>query len=250
MTTIVVTGATGSVGGQVVAQLAGRRGVEVRAVARNARALGDLARRHGVEPCVADLTAPETLAPAVEGAEAVFLVYPSVAGDGVAADTIAALSRARRLVYLSAIGVPPRPDDTASGILASHALLERLVRDAAKEWTFVRGGGFATNTLAWAEQVRRGDEVRWFGRSIARPLVHEADLAEVAVRALLEEGHEGAVYEITGPERVTHEQQVAAIGAALGRPLRFVDVGRRRRRRCSTACRPTWRGASSGRRWR
>lgn len=230
MTTIVVTGATGSVGGQVVAQLAGRD-VEVRAVGRNARALGDLARRHGVEPYVADLTAPDSLAPAVDGADAVFLVFPSVAGDAVAAETVAELGRARRIVYLSAIGLPPdTPDDADTsdeprGILGSHALLERLVRRGAKEWTFLRGGGFATNTLAWAGQIRRGDEVRWFGPRIARPLVHEADLGAVAVRALLEEGHQGAVYELTGPERVTQEQQVAAIGAALGRPLRFVDVG-------------------------
>lgn len=224
MATIVVTGATGSVGGVVVAQLAGR-GVEIRAVARNARRLGDLARRYGVEPHVADLTAPDSLAPVLDGADAVFLVFPSVAGDAVAPDTVAQLARARHLVYLSALGVPPDGEDTAGGILGSHALLERLVREAGTEWTLVRGGGFATNTLVWADQVRRGDEVRWFGPRIARPLVHEADLAAVAVRALLEEGHDGAVHELTGPERVTQEQQVAAIGAALGRPLRFVDVG-------------------------
>jgi uncharacterized protein YbjT (DUF2867 family) len=224
MTTIVVTGATGSVGGQVVAQLAGR-GLEVRAVARNARALGDLARRHGVEPYVADLTAPDSLAPAVDGAHAVFLVFPSVAGDAVAAETVAELGRAPRIVYLSAIGLPPDTADTSTGILGSHALLERLIRHAAKEWTFLRAGGFATNTLAWAGQIHLGDEVRWFGPRIARPLVHEADLAAAGIRALLDEGHQGAVYELTGPERVTQEQQVAAIGAALGRPLRFVDVG-------------------------
>lgn len=225
--TIMVTGATGKVGGQVVAQLAGT-GARVRAVGRDAATLDDLAARNGAEPVVADLTDPASLEPALAGVDAVFLVFPSVAGDHAAPETVAALTaQARRVVYLSAAGTTEDPDAQAGGtIMGSHALLERLVRSSATEPTFLRASGFASNTLGWAEQTRAaGDEIRWFGPDITRSLVHEADLAAVGVRALLDDGHVGATYHLTGPEQLTQVQQVEALGAALGRPLRFVDLG-------------------------
>lgn len=224
MRTVVVTGATGKVGGQVVAQLAGT-GVRVRAVGRDGERLAALGRLHGVEPFAADLGDAARVREAAEEADAVFLVFPSVVGDGFAAEAVAALTVAPRVVYLSAMGLPDDPDDDPGGILGSHVLLERLVRESAREWTFLRSGGMAGNTLGWAEQIRRGDELRWFGPHVSRPLVHEADLAAVGVRALLESGHHGASYELSGPEHVTQERQLADIAAAVGRPLRFVDVG-------------------------
>ncbi|HEV7652601.1 MAG TPA: NAD(P)H-binding protein [Actinophytocola sp.] len=225
MTTIVVTGATGSVGGQVLAQLAGT-GVTVRAVGRDALTLGDAAARHQAQPVVADLTDPASLRAALDGADAAFLVFPSVAGDDAAPGTIAALTAAvPRIVYLSAHGVPDSPDLADGAILASHALLEQLIRKSATEWTFLRAGGFATNTLGWAGQIRAGDELRWFGPRITRSLVHEADLAAVGVRALLDEGHDHAAYHLTGPAQLTQTAQLDTIAAVLGRPLRFVDLG-------------------------
>jgi uncharacterized protein YbjT (DUF2867 family) len=223
--TIVVTGATGRVGGQVLAQLAGT-GATVRAVARDRARLAAVAARHGARPFPADLTEPDTLGPALDGADAVFLVFPSVVGDAAAEGTVAALAeRARRIVYLSAFGVPDSGPPPAGGIMGSHALLERLVAASAREWTILRSSGFAANTLAWAEQTRGGgDAVRWFGPGITRALVHEADLAAVGVRALLDGGHHGARHHLTGPQQLTQAEQLAAIGTALGRPLRFVEL--------------------------
>jgi uncharacterized protein YbjT (DUF2867 family) len=227
--TIVVTGATGRVGGQVVAQLAGS-GITVRAVGRNLATVSAATARYGAEPFAADLTDPATLAPALDGADAAFLVFPSVAGDHAAPATVATLAEhVRRVVYLSAFGVPddPAPPTTpsAGGIMGSHALLESLIAASAKEWTFLRASGFAANTLVWAAQTNGGgDELRWFGPGITRSLVHEADLAAVGVRALLDDGHHRARYHLTGPEQLTQAQQVAAVGAALGRPLRFIEL--------------------------
>jgi uncharacterized protein YbjT (DUF2867 family) len=223
--TIVVTGATGRVGGQVLAQLAGT-GATVRAVARDPARLAAVAARHGARPFAADLTDPDSLGPALDGADAVFLVFPSVVGDPAAERTVAALAeRARRIVYLSAFGVPDRGPAPADGIIGSHALLERSIAASAREWTFLRSAGFAANTLAWAAQTRGGGaEVRWFGPGITRALVHEADLAAVGVRALLEDGHQGARHHLTGPQQLTQAEQLATIGAALGRPLRLVEL--------------------------
>lgn len=224
--TIVVTGATGRVGGRALAHLA-RTGVTLRAVARDADRLAAAAERHGAEPVVADLTDPATLGPVVDGADAVFLVFPSVVGDPAAARTVAALAGgARRIVYLSAHGAE-RADPGAGGIMGSHALLEREIAAAASEWTFLRASGFAANTLGWAAQLRGGDTLRWIFPGAARALVHEDDLAAAGVAALLDDGSAGlvgATPHLSGPEQLTQAAMLDAIGAATGRTLRYEEV--------------------------
>ncbi|WP_169952545.1 SDR family oxidoreductase [Microbispora sp. H11081] len=225
--TVLVTGATGRVGGQVVAQLAGAGDVRIRALSRDpaaaSAALGPKAEVVG-----GDLAIPDTLSAALDGVDAVFLVFPSVAADRAARNLVPTLTaRARRIVYLSAHGVPDEPDHRAEpdgGIIGSHAHLEGLIAASAAEYTFLRSSGFAANTLAWAWQIRRSDVLRWFLPDARRALVHEADLAAVALRALTEDGHHRMAYHLTGPEQLTQVEQLAAIGAALGRALRFEEI--------------------------
>lgn len=78
----------------------------------------------------------------------------------------------------------------------------------------------------WAEQIRASGVVRWpYGRA-ARSLIHERDIADVAVRALTEGGHAGARYVLTGPDALTQTEQVAVIGEAIGRPVRWEELSR------------------------
>jgi uncharacterized protein YbjT (DUF2867 family) len=212
--TILVTGATGRVGGQVTAQLAAA-GARVLAVAR-----------HPVDGVVAgDLTRPETLEPVLSGVDAAFLVFPSVAGDAAAATLVDTLTAAvPHVVYLSAFGVPDAPDRNAAAdgtIMGSHAYVEGLLAASSGTATFLRASGFAANTLGWAPQIRAGDVLRWFHPDARRALVHEADLAAVAVRCLLGDVPAGGRHHLTGPQQLSQVEQLAAIGAALGRPLRF-----------------------------
>jgi uncharacterized protein YbjT (DUF2867 family) len=200
----------------VVARLA-EAGVTVRALSRNPGS--------GV---VGDLTAPDSLKSAADGVDAVFLVFPSVAADESAAELITTLANhTGRIVYLSAHGVPEPPSGTAEpdgGIIGSHAYLESLIARSGMAWTFLRASGFAANTLMWADQLRNGDVLRWFHGGATRAPVHEDDLAAVGVRALLAAGHEHAGYHLTGPQQLTQIEQLQAIGAALGRSLRFEEL--------------------------
>jgi uncharacterized protein YbjT (DUF2867 family) len=225
--TVLVTGATGRVGGQVVARLAETGKARVRALSRDPGAAPATLKRDA-EVVSGDLAAPETLAAALDDIDSVFLVFPSVTADGAARELVTALTEnVRRIVYLSAHGVPDEPDEHAEpngGILGSHAHLEGLIAASATEYTFLRASGFATNTLGWAEQVRRSDVLRWFFPEVRRALVHEADLAAVGVRALLEDGHDHMSYHLTGPEQLSQVEQLHAIGEALGRPLRFEKI--------------------------
>lgn len=226
MRTVLVTGATGRVGGQVVAQAAAagvRPRVLTRDPARAAKLMGE-----DVEVVGGDLSRPDAMAGALDGVRAVFLVFPSVVADEAARGLVSVLAgRVDRIVYLSSAGVPDQPDEGAEPdgtIVGSHAHLEGLIAASGAEYTFLRSSGFAANTLGWAEQIRRSDVLRWFHPEAKRALVHEADLAAVGVRALTEDGDVRGAHHLTGPEQLTQAQQLQAIGDALGRSLRFEEL--------------------------
>jgi uncharacterized protein YbjT (DUF2867 family) len=212
---IFVIGATGKVGRHVVSGLL-ERDAEVRALARDPDA-ADLPE--GADTVPGDLSDPGGLADHLGGVEAVFLVWPFLTGDGAneVADTLARYTR--RIVYLSAEAAARRPE-------SFWALVERAIERAATEWTFLRPTGFAANTLMWGDQIRESGVVRWIYGQASRSLIHERDIAAVAVRALTEDGHAGARYVLTGPETLTQVEQVYAIGDAIGRPLRWEELSR------------------------
>jgi uncharacterized protein YbjT (DUF2867 family) len=212
---IFVIGATGKVGRHVVAGLV-EQNVAVTALARDPGAAG---LSSSIEVVAGDLLAPEGLTADLDGAEAVFLVWPFFSAEG-ARDVVDVLARhARRIVYLSAEAARRRPE-------SFWAAVERAIARSAAEWTFLQPTGFAANTLMWADQIRASDVVRWPYGQAARSLIHERDIAAVAVRALTEDGHAGARYVLTGPETLTQVEQVHAIGDAIGRPLRWEELSR------------------------
>jgi uncharacterized protein YbjT (DUF2867 family) len=170
---ILVTGATGTVGRQVVTQLR-ERGLPVRAVTRDPASAGLPA---GVEVVRGDLADPASLEPHLAGADPVFLVWPFTApglAAGLGARVAEMLARhVTRVVYLSAQAAAGRPD-------SFWATMERLIEASGAAWTFLRPTGFAANTLMWADQIRGQGVVRWPYGAATRSLVHESDLAAVA----------------------------------------------------------------------
>jgi len=211
---IVVTGATGNVGGNVVRQLldAGER---VRAVTRSP---GTARLPQGVEVVGGDLAEPSTLTGGFDGAERMFLFPVPSTVDSVA--ELAKASGVRRVVVLSSSAAADQGDNP---IAVMHRTVEQALENSGLDWTFVRPGGFATNTLSWAPSVRAEGVVRAPYPDAVANLIHEADIAAVATTALLEDGHVGARYELTGPHSNTQIEQVQAIAAAIGRDVRFEE---------------------------
>ncbi|GAA4199826.1 SDR family oxidoreductase [Actinocatenispora rupis] len=210
---IVVTGATGNVGGELVRILAAA-GERVVAVSRRPGELPD-----GVEHRAVDLADPAALRPALTGADALFLL---VAGDDPAGVLDAARDAGvRRVVLLSSLGVGTRPESYG------HAAgFEAAVRGSGLAWTILRSGGLNSNTYAWVASVRADRTVAAPFGDVGLPTVDPADVAEVAAAVLRGEGHDGATYELTGPAAVTPRERAAALGAALGTPVRFVEQTR------------------------
>ncbi|WP_153033270.1 NmrA family NAD(P)-binding protein [Amycolatopsis sp. YIM 10] len=209
MRKILVTGATGNIGGRVLAALTDT-GAEVRAFARDPRGLpGGVA---------GDLSHPDTLVPALRGVDRVFLVWPGIPVQPRVVELIA--EHARQVVYLSADVA-----DLADGEQPSsfHQEIERQIRGTGLDWTFLRAIDFATNTLAWAPQIRRGVVELPYGRA-ARSLIHERDIAEVAAHVLTTEGHHGGKYVLTGPESIQQAELVRTIGEAIGREVRWREL--------------------------
>jgi uncharacterized protein YbjT (DUF2867 family) len=192
------------------------REVAVRALVRDPGA-ADLPA--GVETVRGDLSDRASLDSGADGADAAFLVWPFF-DDGRASEAVGVLARrSPRIVYLSAEAAERRAD-------SGWAAVEREIERSGAEWAFLRPTGFAANTRMWAEQIRETGVVRWPYGQAARSLIHEADIAEVGVRALTEDGHAGARYVLTGPAAITQVDQVAAIGEAIGRPLRWEELPR------------------------
>ena len=234
---ILVTGATGNIGRAVVAQLRAAD-VAVRALSRNPRTAN---LPDGVDVVSGDLTAPDTLDPALDDVDAVFLVWAATLD--AAADTIKRMaSRVSRIVLLSAPIHTAHPFFQQPNPLRSvHAGVEALIEKSGVECTFLRPGPFALNCRNWwAPQIRNGDAVRWFHGGAQTAAVHEQDVAAVAVRALRGERHDGRDHVLTGPESLTQREQLAIIGDAIGRNLVFDEVSPDTARHEVMAAWPAW----------
>lgn len=212
--TILVTGATGTVGRHVVQQLLDR-GAQVRAMTRQPATAGLPA---GAEVVQGYLLDPDTLQAPLEGIDRVFL-FPF---EGETEPVMAHMRTAgvRHVVILSSSAV----DDSADEGSDYQLDVERAVERNGFDWTRIRPCGFMANALDWAETIRTHNVVRApYGRS-AHPYIHEADIAAVAVSALTGDGHAGQTYLLTGPEPISQIEQVEAIGRAIGRDIRFEEL--------------------------
>ncbi|MFB6604313.1 NAD(P)H-binding protein [Streptomyces noursei] len=209
---ILVTGASGSVGRVVVEGLLAA-GVQVRALTRDPDRV-DLPA--GAQAVAGDLTQPAGLGAALEGVDRMYLFpVPTAVREVVAAAERAGV---RRIVTLSSGAV------TAGYDTVHHLPVERAVEASGVEWTHVRPGEFAMNKVAlWGPDVRAERVVRHPAPEAIWCPVHERDIADVAVTALLEGGHHGVAHTVNGPP-ISLRDQARALAEALGQEVRFEQV--------------------------
>jgi uncharacterized protein YbjT (DUF2867 family) len=210
---LLVTGATGNVGREVVAALAAR-GEDVRAVVRDpARASAPA----GVELVQGDLDLPESLTPALAGARGVFLLGGWSDMPGLA-QRIERAGVERVVLLTSRSVVGGRADNPVTRMWLDA---EAAVRATGLAWTLLRPSGYQSNALRWLPQLQQGDVVRAPWPDVAIAAIDPADIAAAAAVALTEPGHAGEAYSLSGPEPLTPADQVATLAGVLGRPLRY-----------------------------
>jgi uncharacterized protein YbjT (DUF2867 family) len=210
---ILVTGATGNVGKELVTQLAGTQH-RVRALLRTPEGI---ALPANVEPVAGDLDRPQSLAPALEGVRSAFLLGGHRDMPGLLAQMRQA--GVEHVVLLSSRSVVN--GDPSNAIVRMWMDSEEAVRASGVAWTYVRPSGFASNALRWLPQLRAGDLVRAPFAQAAIAAIDPADIAAVARVALTTEGHESRSYALSGPEAQVPARQVEILGKVLGRKLRF-----------------------------
>jgi uncharacterized protein YbjT (DUF2867 family) len=203
---IVVLGATGNVGAEVVAA-ATAAGHTVRAVSRSGGP-----PRAGVEHVAGDLGDATSYAAALEGADALF----TLAGYAGLAGTLDALAPSGAAVALLSSSSAPS-GDRDNAVARYHLESEDLVAASGLPATVVRPNAFASNALRWRTQLAAGDVVREPFGDVALSVIHPADIAAVVLHGL--EGDPGT-YRVTGPESLTAAQRLAVLGDVLGRELR------------------------------
>jgi len=214
---ILVTGATGTIGSELVRLLAAQ-GVKVRAMTRDP----DGARMPaGVEVVRGDFTDSGSLESAVAGASAVFLLTapgPDAANHDLAMIAAARAAGVRRVVKLSAIATGEK-DLNGEVIGPWHVPGETALRESDLDWTILQPTTFASNTLSW----KPGEPVLNLSGDGRQGVVDPRDVAAVAAAVLTEPGHTDRTYVLTGPELLSVPDQAAILAEVLDRPMPVVS---------------------------
>jgi uncharacterized protein YbjT (DUF2867 family) len=218
---ILVSGATGNVGGELVANLAAR-GEAVRAVTRRPKAVH---LPTGIEVVYGDFGDRASIDEAFRGADRAFLMSTQPPGSAahpthdlqlVEAAKRADVSQVVKLsVYTGGAG------EDAVGIW--HREAEAAVVDAGMDWTLLRPGRFMSNALRWAPMIRRGDTVAIPFAHRAAASIDPADIAAVAAVALTTTRHRNVAYQLSGPEVLTPADELRTLAETLDRPLRLFE---------------------------
>jgi uncharacterized protein YbjT (DUF2867 family) len=215
---ILVTGATGTVGREVVKQLVAA-GERVRALTRDAtRAkFGP-----GVEVVVGDLESPAAVEKAAAGADAMFLLSrgPNLPQHDANAARAAKKAGLKRIVKLSTLGAA-RP---GAALNVLHEEGEKAVRESGVAWTLLRPGPFMSNALGWAGTIKSQGKIFAAYGNGKLALIHPRDIASIAAKALTTRDHEGNAYPLTGGEALSLTEQAKILAELLGKPVEYVPI--------------------------
>ncbi|NDK57597.1 SDR family oxidoreductase [Pontibacter fetidus] len=223
--TILVTGATGTVGREVVKQLSMLDGIRVRAGVHSLIKGENLRRLPGVEVVEMEFTDPESLHAAFTHADKVFMVTPFAQDQTEMARTLVDEARkagVKHIVKLSALGAGEEP-----GIQLGrwHREIERYIEQSGIPYTFLRPASFMQNFDNYnSETIKQEGKIYMPCGDGKVSYIDTRDIAAVAVEVLTGTGHEGQVYDLTGPEALSVDEVADTISLVTGKPVLFVDV--------------------------
>ncbi|BAC90832.1 SDR family oxidoreductase [Gloeobacter violaceus] len=219
---ILITGATGNNGVEIVRLLA-QKNISARALVRDSKRAGAVALPH-IEVVEGNFDRPETLLAALVGVDRAFLLTPS--SERAESQQLAFIDAARQIgirhiVKLSQFGADTRSEGRFQRY---HAVVEAAVRASGLACTFLRPNLFMQGLLNFRAVIAARQAFYAAAGDAKVSIVDVRDVAEVAVAALTESGHEGKTYELTGPEALTHTEMAEHLSASLGHHVAFVDI--------------------------
>lgn len=218
---ILIAGATGNNGTEIIKRLAGTS-ARVRAMVRRYPQGTDALR--GVDYVAGDLDDPVSIRRAVEGVDRAFLTTNS--SERVEAQQLNFVKEARaagvrHIVYLSQLHAAR---NSPVRFLRYHAVVEDAIGSSGMAFTHLRPNLYMQGLLGFRSWI--ATEGRFFASAGDAPvsIVDVRDIAAVAATSLTEQGHEGRIYDITGPEALTHAEIASVFTSVLGRPVTYVDL--------------------------
>lgn len=220
---LLITGATGMIGGLLVDALV-ERGAPVTVMLRPSSDPARFTARSGVEVVRGDFDDPASLSQALAGVDRAFLVTNSTERTEAQQTAFAEAARAAGVRHLVKLSQLHAAADSPVRFLRYHAVVESAIQRAGLPYTFLRPNLVLQAYLPYARSVAAGVLQAPIGDARVSA-VDGRDIAAVAATALTEDGHEGHTYDVTGPAAVTHAEMAAAFGQAAGHEVRFQEVG-------------------------
>ena len=219
---ICVTGASGTVGTEVVKKLESTKEAFRAAFYSNVRA--EAARARGVEAVTIDYNHAATLAAAFQGCDALFLLGPNVANQTqleLNAVQAAKAAGVRHIVKQSVMGA----DEESYSLANVHRPVEKAIESSGLAWTFVRPNSFMQNTVTFMGHTIRAEDAFFSGSGQAKVShVDVRDIAAVAVKALTTRDHQRRAYTLSGPEALSYDDIARELSKVLRRPIRHINL--------------------------
>ena len=216
---ILITGSTGTVGRELVAQLLEDK-IPFRVLVRDPAKVAHLQGK--AEIVQGDLEKPETLAPAMAGVEHLFLLTVDQVGD--TDSHIFAAAKAAGVKHVVKLSTNFVENKVLGGVGTWHLEKEKLLKASGLKWTMLRPAAFCSNSLGWIGSIKARGAVFSSAAGSKGVPIDPFDIAAVAKVCLTQPGHEGQAYDMTGPELLTVKEQVAILAQVLGREIQVIDI--------------------------
>lgn len=218
---ILISGATGTIGSELV-RLLRERDVPVRALVHSADKAPAL-EEQGAQTVLGDFDDDASLDVALLGVERFFVLAPpgpDMVRHHTNAFRAAKEARIKQVVKLSALGAK---QGSEISLVDWHGQTDAALERSGLPFTILRPASFMQNLLGQADQIQRGKLAGAAGDG-AVGLVDARDIAEVAAHALTESEHEGAAYDVTGPEALTYKEMAKHLSKATGKKVKYLDL--------------------------
>lgn len=219
---ICITGASGTVGSEVIRQLESAK-VSFRGAYFSDQS-AQAARARGIEAVIIDYHRPETLRAAFAGCDKLFLLGPNLPNQSELERNAVEAAMAASVQHIVKQSVMGAAEETYS-LAKIHRPVEKALESSGLAWTFLRPNSFMQNVVTFMGNTIRAESA-FYSASGEASISHVdvRDIAAVAVKALTAPDHEGRTYTLTGPEALTYDELAAELSKALGRPISHINL--------------------------
>jgi uncharacterized protein YbjT (DUF2867 family) len=226
--TILVSGASGSVGSEVVRQLFSSTDVNIKAAARSVEKIKNL-ESDRVKAISIDYNKPESLKDALKNVDRLFLLTPDVPNADELASNLVNEAKRTGVRYIVKQSVMGADEDANVGTMRLHRKAERIIEESGIPYTFLRPNEFMQNFINFHGHSIKNNNAFYLPLEDARvSVVDVRDIAAVAVKALTENGdnnkYDNKKYLVTGPEALSYHQMADLLSNTTGKKISYVNI--------------------------